>query len=559
MPLMSVPLPPSMQGREHQMFPVLETHQLEFARRFGGEPMRYGPGAHVWRMGDRGTRMHLVLEGALEVHRRDGIGHDQLIVVESPGMFSGEIASLSNRAALADGRAGPEGLYVVPFDVTQVRALINASAELGEIIMRAFILRRVALIEGSFGNIVLGHESTSDVMRIQVFLTRQGIPHSLLDPATDSEAAALLEKLGVGEADLPIVVCSDGSLLKNPSNADVARCLGITPELVAGTLYDVAVVGAGPAGLATAVYAASEGLSVIVLDAKTVGGQAGASARIENYLGFPTGISGQALMGRAFSQASKFGAEVAVPLSVARVRCGGTARSLKDPVHLDLDSGISIKAKTVVVASGARYRRPAIDRFADFEGHGVYYWASKAEKNACVDQEIVLIGGGNSAGQAVVFLAPAVKKLHLVVRRDLGETMSRYLVDRIQALPNVEIHTGCEVCRLEGEPQTGLAGLAVKSRDIDGERVCSTRHLFSFIGADPNTDWLADCDVKVDTHGFVVTGTDVGPGARMPLETSVPGIFAIGDVRCGSTKRVAAAVGEGASVVAQIHRVLAHT
>jgi thioredoxin reductase (NADPH) len=326
---------------------------------------------------------------------------------------------------------------------------------------------------------------------------------------------------------------------------------------VTGTLYDVAVVGAGPAGLAAAVYAASEGLSVIVLDARTVGGQAGASARIENYLGFPTGISGQALMGRAFSQATKFGAEVAVPLAVTRLRCGGTGRALKEPVEIDLDNGIGIKAKCIVVASGARYRRPTIARFADFEGRGVYYWASKAERSACVGEEVVLIGGGNSAGQATVFLAGGVKKLYMLVRRDLAETMSRYLIERIHALPNVEVLTGCEVCRLEGDSAKGLAGLAWRKRNNDGEVAKPIRHLFSFIGADPNTDWLTDCEVAVDGNGFVRTGTDLGPGMRLPLETSVPGIFAIGDVRCGSTKRVAAAVGEGAAVVAQIHSVLA--
>jgi thioredoxin reductase (NADPH) len=323
------------------------------------------------------------------------------------------------------------------------------------------------------------------------------------------------------------------------------------------------VVGAGPAGLATAVYAASEGLSVLVLDQRAFGGQAGASARIENYLGFPTGISGQALAGRAFNQAQKFGAELAIPLEVARLDCGGRDRRAGDPLRLKLTDGQIVQARTVVVASGARYRRPDIPNLSAFEGAGVSYWASPIEATLCEGEEVAVIGGGNSAGQAAVFLASKVKRLHLIVRGSgLAATMSRYLIDRIGNLPNVELHVGTEVVALEGDRAQGLTAAVFRERASRALHACPLRHLFLFIGADPNADWLAD-HAAVDAKGFVLTGRDVADGAgtprraALPLETSRPGVFAVGDVRAGSTKRVAAAVGEGAAVVAQIHTALA--
>jgi len=333
--------------------------------------------------------------------------------------------------------------------------------------------------------------------------------------------------------------------LKRPSDEELAACLGITPVLDPDAFYDVAIVGAGPAGLAAAVYAASEGLSVIVLDERGVGGQAGASMRIENYLGFPTGISGQALAGRAFNQALKFGAEIAVPVKVGRLDC------TSDPLMLYLSGDRRIQAQALVIASGARYRRPDIPNLAEFEGAGVSYWASPIEARLCAGEEIALVGGGNSAGQAIVFLAPQVKRLHLFVRRDLSETMSRYLIDRIAALPNVEVHVGSEVIALEGDRATGLIAATFRNLKDGTEHRCALRHLFLFIGADPNTEWLQGC-VQTDAKGFVTAGANA-----LSLETSRPRIFAIGDVRAGSTKRVAAAVGDGAAVVAQIHSLIA--
>jgi thioredoxin reductase (NADPH) len=352
-------------------------------------------------------------------------------------------------------------------------------------------------------------------------------------------------------------------VLKRPSDAEAGGCLGITPELDPNAVFDVAVVGAGPAGLAAAVYGASEGLSVLVLDSRAFGGQAGASARIENYLGFPTGISGLALAGRAFNQALKFGAEIAIPLEVAKLDCGGVDGKSCGSLKLELTNGNVVRARTVVVASGARYRRPPIANLAEFEGAGVSYWASPVEAKLCAGEEVALVGGGNSAGQAVVYLAPKVKYLHLVVRgAGLEASMSQYLIDRIKALPNVELHTNTEIVGLEGDGASGLTGAVFRCRRTGERHACALRHLFLFIGADPNAGWLQDC-VQVDDKGFVVTGTELANGAgaarrqARPLETSWPGVFAIGDVRAGSTKRVAAAVGEGAAVVAQIHSVLA--
>jgi thioredoxin reductase (NADPH) len=400
-------------------------------------------------------------------------------------------------------------------------------------------------------------------VRLQGFLGRNGYPCTVLDASSDAEARAVIEQSGVLPEELPIMLCPNGTLLRGPSDVEAGACLGITPELDPDTVYDVAVVGAGPAGLAAAVYAASEGLSVLVLDSRAFGGQAGASARIENYLGFPTGISGMSLAGRAFNQALKFGAEIAIPLEVARLDCGGSDRSCGEVLKLELTNGNAVRARTVVVASGARYRRPPIENLPIFEGAGVSYWASPVEAKLCEGEEVALVGGGNSAGQAVVFLAPKVKRLHLVVRGEgLEASMSRYLIDRIAALPNVELHTRTEVVGLEGDAASGLTGAVFRDRATGETHACPLRHLFLFIGADPNAAWVEDC-VAVDRKGFVVTGAEFGEGvgvadrAVLPLETSWPGVFAIGDVRAGSTKRVAAAVGEGAAVVAQIHSVLA--
>ena len=537
----------SLAAREHQIFPVLTAAQIESARRFASGPARrFAAGETVFAIGASGTPAWLVLDGTIEVIRRDGLSHEAPITVHRAGQLTGEINQLSGRPAIAAGRAGPDGCGALPFDAAHLRALMVGSADLGEIVMRALILRRVGLIEaGGAGTIVIGQPDSPDLVQLQGFLTRSGFPNLVLDVATDAEGRAMVERLGVLANELPLVVCPSGALLKRPSLAEIARCLGMTPELDPDRLYDVAIVGAGPAGLAAAVYAASEGLSVIVLDERAMGGQAGASMRIENYLGFPTGISGQALAGRAFNQALKFGAEIAIPLAVERLHCTG------DTLALDLCGDRRVQARAIVIASGASYRRPDIADLAVFEGAGISYWASPIEARLCAGEDVALVGGGNSAGQAIVFLAPQVRRLHLIVRRNLAETMSRYLIDRIAALPNIEIHVGAEIAGLDGDRATGLSGATFRNRADGALHRCPLRHLFLFIGADPNTEWLGGC-AETDDKGFVVTGK----GAAS-LETSRPGVFAIGDVRAGSTKRVAAAVGEGAAVVAQIHAMLA--
>lgn len=537
----------TMSTRAHQMFPVLNAAQMESARRFASGPeQKFAAGEHLYRIGEQNAPSWLVVTGTVDVTRRSGLNNETAVTSYERGQFSGEINQLTGLPSISAGRAGVDGCTALPFDAAHLRALMVGSAELGEMVMRALILRRVELIEDAgAGTILIGTPYHPGMVRLQGFLTRSGYPNLVVDAATDAEGKALMERMGVLPCDLPLVVCPNGTLLRNPTELEVSTCLGMMPAIDPDTIYDVAIVGAGPAGLAAAVYAASEGLSVFVVDERSSGGQAGASMRIENYLGFPTGISGQALAGRARNQALKFGAEIAVPLKVERFDCS------EDMLALEMSGDRRLQARSVVIASGAQYRRPAIAHLAEFEGNGVSYWASPIEARLCADQEIAVVGGGNSAGQAVAFLAPHVKKLHLFVRRDLSETMSRYLIDRIAALPNVEIYVGCEIVGVEGDPVAGLQ--SVTFRDIDDGETCSCdmRHLFLFIGADPNSDWLDGC-VDTDAKGFVTTGH-----GALPLETSRPGVFAIGDVRAGSTKRVAAAVGEGAAVVAQIHAMLA--
>ncbi len=551
--------------RRHQIFPVLAAAQIEMARRFASGPARdFAAGEIVFDVGERYAPAWLVLKGSIDVVRRDGLKHEAPITTHEVGQFSGEISQLAGRATLVAGHAGPQGCTALPFDAAHLRALVIGSADLGELIMRALILRRVGLLEeGGAGSVLIGRPGSAELVRLQGFLARNSYPYTVLDATDDAEGRAVVDRLGVQPADLPLMLCPNGTILKRPSDAEAGICLGITPELDPAKLYDVAVVGAGPAGLATAVYAASEGLSVLVLDQRAFGGQAGASARIENYLGFPTGISGQALAGRAFNQAQKFGAELAIPLEVVRLHCEQANQRPRPPARLDLSNNVSVRARAVVVASGVRYRRPGIPNLAMFEGAGVSYWASPIEGKLCEGQEVALVGGGNSAGQAVVYLAPKVKRLHLIVRgAGLEASMSRYLIDRIAAMTNVDLHTGTEVVGLEGDQLQGLTAAMFRERATGATQRYALRHLFLFVGADPNTAWLQGC-LAMDGKGFVVTGARPEAGSellrRVPLslETSLPGVFAIGDVRAGSTKRVAAAVGEGAAVVSQIHSVLA--
>ena len=535
---------PSLEQRREQAFPLLVQSEVDRLREFG-ELRTYPDGALLFEAGKPGPGMFVVLSGRVRISRRDGLGHGTVMGEQGPGHFLAEVGQLSGRPALVDGHAiGPvEALLVPP---ARLRALVVAEATLGERIMRALILRRVALIElGGGGPALIAPPGHPGLVRLAGFLTRNAQPHTVLDPAEDHEAQVLLDHHAPERvADLPLVLMPDGRVLKGPTDAEVAAGLGMSGEWDAGATHDLVVVGAGPAGLATAVYAASEGLSVLVLEARAPGGQAGASARIENYLGFPTGISGQALAGRAFVQAQKFGAVVAVPGAVSRVECGN------HPITLDLQDGRTARARALVIATGALYRRPHIAELDRYEGRGVWYWASPIEAKLCRGQTVVLVGAGNSAGQAAVFLSQHAARVEVLIRGPgLAESMSSYLVERIAAQPNVVLRPRTEVVGLSGD---GVLA-RVLTRGPGGEAWQDAKNLFLFVGADPCTGWLDGCDIACDRAGFVTTG---GNAAR-PLETSVAGVFAIGDVRAGSTKRVAAAVGEGAAAVAQVHDWLA--
>ena len=530
--------------RGAQMFPRLTDEELARLSKFG-EPRSFRAGERVGRVGETGPGLMLVLSGEVEVTEPAKDGKAPHIVTHSRGNFTGELAQLSGRPVLVDSTAltDVEGVAIAP---DWLRALLIAEAELGERIMRALILRRVGLIESGAGPIIIGDEADADVLRLVNFLRRNGHPYQRLDPTGDSCAETLVQRFQVSTEELPIVLCPGGQLLRNPTEHQLARCVGLVGPINAEKLYDVVVIGAGPSGLATSVYAASEGLSVLTIDCRSFGGQAGASARIENYLGFPTGISGMALMGRAFSQAQKFGVEIAIPDEAVKLECGN------NPCHLLLATGERIQARSVVIATGARYRRLGVDRLDEFEGSSVHYWASPLEADLASNAEVTLVGGGNSAGQATVFLAGRAKHVTLVARRPLSDTMSQYLIDRIESQPNVDVVIGSEVARLDGA-DGALEGVELRNRSSGTEEVRACRFLFSFIGAEPNTDWLQASGLKLDERGFVLTGGD----DRFPLETNKRGIFAVGDVRSGSVKRVAASVGDGAQVVAAIHQYLA--
>src|SRR3981189_2108380 len=550
----------TIDSRRERMSPPLAPHKIYRMRRFG-RIRRYAAGEALFTTGEIAPGMYVLIKGAVRVVRRDPLGHSAPIVEHGPGEFVAEVGQLSGQPAFVDVHAisEVEALLIPP---ENLRRLMSEGPELGERIMHALILRRVALIEaGAGGPVLIGPEASPDMVRLQGFLARNAYPHQLLDPAKDPDAAKLVQQYAPNPTDLPLAVCPKGTILKNPSEAELARALGMVPIDERDQTYDVAIVGAGPAGLSTAVYAASEGLSVIVFDARAFGGQAGASARIENYLGFPAGISGQALTARAYVQAQKFGARMVIPTEVVRLDLTET------PAALHLDDGRRVKASTVVVATGARYRRLNIPNLGDFEGRGVWYWASPIEARLCRNEEIVLVGGGNSAGQAAVFLRNFAAKIWMLVRGpSLADSMSQYLIDRIRAIDNIEVLTQTEIVALYGSREKQLERVRWRNNVTGEETEKPIRHVFLFIGADPATIWLRDSGVALDSRNFVLTGSDVPSesgrsnnvsGRPLPLETSVPGVFASGDVRSGSVKRVGAAIGEGAVVGAELHTALA--
>ncbi len=545
---MASPPPSVIETRFGQMFPVLEPEDIARLMRFG-ELKTCAAGEYLVHAGETSPGMFVVISGEVEITQHDG-KRSAPIVTHRAGSFGGELAQLSGRPALVDAQAkGTAEVLIIP--PQKLRNVLVEEADLGERIMRALILRRVGLLQESVGGpVIVGRADNGDVLRLEGFLERNGHPHQRLDPETDTEAKELIERFHVAPGELPIVLCPNGQMLRNPSEQSLARCIGLVSAIDPGKLYDVAIVGAGPAGLAAAVYAASEGLSVLVLDCRAFGGQAGASARIENYLGFPTGVSGIALMARAYNQAQKFGVEMAIPDEVV---------SLADEAHpgsghfqLMLANDERVAARAVVIASGARYRRLDLPNLSEFESTSVHYWASPLEGRLCAAQEVVLVGAGNSAGQAAVYLASQAEKVWMLVRGPgLEASMSRYLIDRIAAQPNIEVLIETEVAALEGK-DGALDTVRWRNRRSGAEQARPVRHMFLFIGADPNTDWLSNCDIALDAKGFVRTDLN-----GRPLESSREGVFAIGDARAGSVKRVAAAVGEGAQVVATLHAYLA--
>jgi thioredoxin reductase (NADPH) len=534
-------------ARESQTFPRLDADMVARIRAYGTEEA-VPAAAYVYRQGERGIDFFLVLEGGIESFETDICGQEVPVNVHTERQFTGEMNLFNDRQILVSGRAR-EDSRVVRVPHAEFRHLVASEPDIGEIIMRAFILRRVGLIRHATGAALVGPGHGADTLRIQRFMTRNGYPHRVLNTEQDPSAGGFLECFHITPDQLPVLILPGEVVLRNPTNAALAAALGLIETLDADVVYDVAVVGAGPAGLAAAVYAASEGLSTLVLESLAPGGQAGTSSKIENYLGFPTGISGQALAGRAQSQAQKFGAKLAIARSVTGIDCA------VHPYRLQLDGRHYVEARTIVVASGARYRKLDLENYANYEGQGIHYAATPMEAQLCSEEEVVVVGGGNSAGQAAVFLSRKARHVFVIVRRGaLADTMSDYLVQRITTSSRISVHAHCEITRLAGEPNLREVGWTnVRSGEATHK---SISNLFLMIGAEPNTDWLAGC-LTLDPKGFVVTGRDEkGERLSSPFATTRPGIFAIGDVRAGSVKRVASSVGEGSVVIQAIHQYL---
>ncbi len=551
----AVPVAPA--SRAEQMFPTLTAAQV--ARIAGhGRVRRVAQGDVLVEPGEQTARFFLVTEGQAEIVRLGGAAEDPLAVLR-PGQFTGEVNMLSGRRGFARVRATAPGA-VIEVDRDVLLTLVQTDSDLGEILMRAFLLRRVELIARGVGDVVVvGSSHSPGTLRIREFLTRNGHPYASLDLDRDASVQDLLDRFQVGIADVPVVICRGTVVLRNPTNQQIAACLGFNEAIDRGHVRDLVIVGAGPAGLAAAVYGASEGLDVLVLESTAPGGQAGASSRIENYLGFPTGISGQELAARAYTQAQKFGAQLMIGNDAKRLTCDRT------PFALEIDGGPRVPARAVIIATGAQYRRLSIANLSRFEGTGVYYAATFMEAQLCGGADVAVVGGGNSAGQAAVFLAQSARQVHVLVRSDgLADTMSRYLIRRLEDHPAIIVHVRTEIVALEGDHHLER----VRWRDNQSGRVETrdVRHVFSMTGATPSTAWLQGC-VGLDAHGFIKTGADLTPEdlaaahwapGRPPhlLETSLPGVFAVGDVRSGSVKRAASAVGEGSIAIAAVHQVL---
>jgi thioredoxin reductase (NADPH) len=542
-------------SRAEHLFPTLTSAQVARIASHG-HVRSVVPGELLFESGAHYDRFYVVATGTIDITLTVD-GQEELLVTHGPGQFSGEVGMLSGRPSLVRGRTG-EGGEVIELERERLLSIVQTDSELSEILLRAFILRRVELIAHGHGDVVLvGSNHSAGTHRIKEFLTRNGHPYSYVDLDRDADVQVLLDRFQVGVAEIPVVICRGENVLRNPTNREIADCLGFNEAIDAVHLRDVVIVGAGPAGLAAAVYGASEGLDVLVVESSSPGGQAGASSKIENYLGFPTGISGQELAGRAYAQSQKFGAQTLIAQEATRLSCA------RKPYAIEVDGGSQLPARAVIIATGAQYRRLALENLGRYEGTGVYYGATHIESQFCVGEEVVIVGGGNSAGQAAVFLAETARHVHLCVRGDgLAESMSRYLVRRIEENPAITVRVCTEIVALEGEDRLDR----VRWRGPDGTETRAIRHVFVMTGAVPGTQWLEGC-LALDEKGFIKTGSDLTPDdlteaewalPRAPhlLETSLPGVFAIGDVRSGSVKRVASSVGEGSIAISFVHRVL---
>ncbi|MGA9510244.1 MAG: FAD-dependent oxidoreductase [Candidatus Sulfotelmatobacter sp.] len=540
-----------------EAFPVLTPDQINRIRP-SSKVRKVEVSEILFEPGDSDIPFFVLLSGSLEIVQ-PGLHGEQLIVKHSPGEFTGEITMISGRRSLVRGRVTEAGEFLEMCS-DDLRTLVARDAELSEIFMRAFILRRVGLINHGQGNVILmGSQHSAQTLRLREFLTRNGHPHTYVDLDTDTSSQDLLDRFHVTMQEVPIVICNNRTVLRSPSIQELANCLGLNAHITPSELRDLVIVGAGPSGLAAAVYAASEGLDVLVIEADSPGGQAGSSSRIENYLGFPMGISGNELAGRASTQAQKFGAKVLVANNVTKLNCQ------QRPYELTVDGGQTIRARTVVIASGAQYNKPKIDNLKKFEGQGVYYGATYIEAQLCGKDDAIVVGGGNSAGQAAVYLSQTAGKVHMLVRSSrLSDTMSRYLIQRIEENPAIEMHYCTEIVGLDGDTQ--LESVTWQDKNTGEKSTHNIRHLFIMAGASPRTEWLKGC-VLLDSKGFILTGRDLDPlshsfswplpRAPQMLETSLPGVFAVGDVRAGNVKRVAAAVGEGSISIYLVHRALA--
>ncbi|MHB8755545.1 MAG: FAD-dependent oxidoreductase [Candidatus Acidiferrales bacterium] len=545
--------------RLEHIFPTLgAAHIARISAR--GKKREAQAGEVLVEPGDNNLPFFLVISGALEILRPTCDG-EQFVVLHQAGQFSGEVGILSGRRSLVRARMRDAG-EVVEVDHSALQELIETDGELSEILMRAFILRRVEFIAHGWGDaVLLGMNNSSGTLRIKEFLTRNVYPYSYVDLEDEpgSGVREMLQHFQVSSSDVPIVICRGKTVLRNPTNQQVADCLGWNEGIDLTRVRDIAVVGAGPAGLAAAVYAASEGLDALVIESYAPGGQAGSSSKIENYLGFPTGISGQELAGRAYTQAQKFGARVVIARGAMRLDCG------RNPYLVEIEGGAAVPAWTVIIATGAEYRKLPLENLQRFEGNGVYYGATFLEAQLCAGDEIIVVGGGNAAGQAAVFLSQTAKHVHVMIRSGrLADTMSSYLIRRIEESKAITLHTDTEIVALEG---AGRLDRVQCRNNKTGDLVTrDVRHVFLMTGANPNTGWLAGC-LTLDEKGFVKTGVDLAPAdltaaqwplARRPylLEASLPGVFVVGDARSGNVKRVASAVGEGSIAISMVHKAL---